>query len=157
MDISDVCRICNDVSGIYQIECLETGKIYLGRSDTIGIRVMGHFYLLRNGTHYNKNLQSDFNLYKEDSFRFSIVEECDASMLKEVEGRLIRSKDKSMLYNKHMSENTGAVSGKITDETRKKQSDRQKGEKNHFFGKKHSPEAKEKIRQSKLNPKKGKK
>jgi hypothetical protein len=38
-----------------------------------------------------------------------------------------------------MSSHTGAIGG-VTEETRRKQSDRQKGEKNHFHGKKHSEE-----------------
>ena len=146
--------MCNDVSGVYQLECSKSNLVYVGRSDGVGIRVMGHFYLLRKGTHYNKKLQSDFNLYVESTFSFSILAEASASELKDIEGYYIRLKGSENLYNKHMSENTGAVGGEITAQTRKKQSDRQKGEKNHFFGKKHSPEAKERIRQSRLNPKK---
>lgn len=130
----------NAISGVYSLLCVATGKRYVGRSDEIGIRVMSHVYILRKNNHYNKKLQSDFNLYGESAFTYEILEESEPSILKEVEQSYIDRLGKSNLYNKHMSSETGAEAGEITEETRIKQSERQMGEKNHFFGKNHSPE-----------------
>ena len=135
----DICRACNDVSGIYQLECSASSMVYIGRSESIGIRVMAHIYILRANTHYNKKLQAAFNKHGEKCFSFSILEEVRPEDLIARESAYIKNLPKEKLYNKHYSSNTGATSG-ISQETRNKQSIRQKAEKNHFYGRKHSQE-----------------
>ena len=147
-DILDACNLCANVSGVYQIACSKTGLVYIGRSENIGNRVMGHIYILRKNTHYNRRFQEDFNTYGEDSFIFSILEEAPASELLKIENDLILSIGRAGLYNKHMSGSTGAFANTISEETRKKLSLRQVGSKNHFYGKKHSPETLEKMKKA---------
>ena len=70
-------RIC----GIYCIENIINHKKYIGQSVNIYDREYHHFNSLRHGTHHNEFLQADYNIYKEDSFIFYIVQECQQDML----------------------------------------------------------------------------
>ena len=128
--------------GIYLIGCTSTGKVYIGRSSDVGERIKSHFYILRKGTHYNSDFQRDFNKFGEDHFYSEIlktVEVDDNETLIKSEQEFLNLYSKEELYTKRNS-NSGAVSGTITEETRKKLGDRQKGCKNHFYGKQHSEE-----------------
>ncbi len=143
------CSRDNTTPGIYAIVCSETGSRYVGRSNGIGTRVMAHIYLLRNGTHDNKRLQSDFTRFGEDKFNYTVLDKLHnptKEMLLEREEFYISSFPFSELYNARRSSNVGASAGEITEETRLKQSLRQMGDKNHFHGKRHSEETLEKMR-----------
>jgi len=72
-------------SGIYKIENIANGKVYIGQSSWLKKRMSVHVCKLRNGTHNNVHLQRSWNKYGEDSFRFDIVEKCDADRLDERE------------------------------------------------------------------------
>ena len=136
-------RLSNsDKSGIYMIRCLRNEKVYIGRSSDIGGRLMAHYYILRKGTHYNSEFQKDFDLFGEDAFVCDIlklVSSEDNMLLISEEQEFINKYEKRQLYVKRNS-NSGALSGTINEETRKRLSDRQIGEKNHFYGKHHSAE-----------------
>lgn len=147
-DIIETCRLCNGVSGVYLIRNVSNGKIYVGRSESVGHRVAGHFYILRNQTHYNRTLQEDFNLYGESCFEFEIIAEAEEFALKSLEESFLKSSDKSKLYNRHISGNTGATSKDITSDAKLKMSKNRSGNKNHFYGKKHSAETIERMRES---------
>ena len=67
---------------IYQILNKVNNKIYIGSSEQFDIRIKTHFSKLRMGKHENKELQKDFNLYGEESFSYSIIEE-NSTMEKE--------------------------------------------------------------------------
>ena len=126
--------------GIYQIHCSATGKVYIGRSSDINERILGHLYILRKGTHYNRELQLDFNTFGESTFSckvLKILSENDNEKLATEEQFFISGFDPSQLYTKRNS-NSGAFADSITEDTRKKLGDRQKGDKNHFYGKKHN-------------------
>ena len=132
----------SDKSGIYMIRCLRNGKVYIGRSSDIGGRLMAHYYILRKGTHYNSEFQRDFSLFGEDAFVCDIlklISSEDNELLVSEEQEFINKYEKHQLYVKRNS-NSGALSGTINEETRKRLSDRQVGEKNHFYGKHHSAE-----------------
>ena len=64
------------VSGIYAITNQVNGKVYIGKSISIGYN-----------KHCNEYLQNAWNKYGEENFSFEIVEECDEHVLhlKEVE------------------------------------------------------------------------
>lgn len=152
----DICRACNDVSGIYLLGCKKSERVYIGRSDEIGKRIMGHVYILRKGGHYNSRLQADYDRFGENTFFIEIIEEVFVDRLKEREEFWINKFDRSQLYNKHISANTGALPNTASLETRKKISEKQRGEKNHFFGKKHSEETLKKMREAARSRKKRK-
>lgn len=70
-------------SGVYTIENLVNGKLYVGSasSDTgfncdrgFRRRWNSHLSLLRSNKHYNTKLQNSFNKYGETNFRFEILE-----------------------------------------------------------------------------------
>lgn len=67
--------------GIYKIENLKNGKVYVGQSRNIEKRWAQHCEELKKGTHHNKHLQRAYDKYGTDAFRFSIVEECDLNDL----------------------------------------------------------------------------
>lgn len=78
------------VVGVYYIKSLVDGKLYIGKSKNIYERFLGHFKLLKKSKHYNKHLQSSYNLYGRDNFITGIIETCDESDLDEREAHFIR-------------------------------------------------------------------
>lgn len=71
--------------GIYLINCLESKKVYVGQSVHIEARLSHHIWELENNIHPNKHLQNAWNKYGQNSFIFSVIEECDESKLTERE------------------------------------------------------------------------
>lgn len=67
--------------GIYKIENLLNGKIYVGQSSDIEKRWSVHIAELKNNYHCNTHLQSAWNKYGEENFKFSVIEECRADQL----------------------------------------------------------------------------
>lgn len=58
--------------GIYEIINIKNNKIYVGESLDITNRWKDHIESLVKGTHHNYKLQSDFNQYGVDAFKFRI-------------------------------------------------------------------------------------
>lgn len=71
--------------GIYKITNLLNGKVYIGQSVDIEKRWSTHKAELKNNYHYNFHLQNAWNKYGEESFEFSVVEECDIDKLNQCE------------------------------------------------------------------------
>ena len=63
-------------SGIYKITNLVNNKIYVGLSKNLDKRWKTHSNELRKNKHYNTYLQSSWNKYKEENFKFDILEVC---------------------------------------------------------------------------------
>jgi len=64
----------NEVSGgIYIIENLITGKIYVGKSKNIKTRLKQHKQALNKNYHVNMDLQNDWNECGENNFKFDIL------------------------------------------------------------------------------------
>lgn len=63
---------------IYALVNKKSGRKYVGAtSQTFSRRKYAHLDLLRRGSHYSKELQSDFTLLGEDAFKFIKLETCD--------------------------------------------------------------------------------
>lgn len=60
-------------------------KIYVGQSRDIYSRWWKHKSFLNKNTHHNKKLQEAWNKYGENSFLFSVLEECNKESLNEKE------------------------------------------------------------------------
>jgi group I intron endonuclease len=60
-------------SGIYQLRCLPTGKVYVGKATNLGRRWSFHRRHLNQGRHYDPHLQAAWDLFGEESFEFSVV------------------------------------------------------------------------------------
>ena len=69
------------ICGIYCIKNKINNNIYIGSSSHINKRKNQHYIALRNNKHHSRYLQRSFNKYKEESFSFSIVEECTSKNL----------------------------------------------------------------------------
>lgn len=63
-------------SGIYQITCIPTGKIYIGSSVNLRKRWNDHQTRLNAGTQVNSMLQRAWNKYGAGAFCFDILEYC---------------------------------------------------------------------------------
>ena len=92
----------NDYSGIYKIENLIDGKIYIGQSKQIRQRWTEHKKELRRNKHKNNYLQRAWNKYGEENFKHEIIELCPESLLDEKECfyiKLYNSFDSNKGYN----------------------------------------------------------
>lgn len=75
----------NIISGIYYIKNIINKKVYIGESVDIYRRWREHLQDLMSGIHKNIHLQRAWDMYKEDSFEFRIIEECAEDKLFERE------------------------------------------------------------------------
>ena len=92
----------NDYSGIYKIENLVNGKIYIGQSVHIRQRWSEHKKELRHNRHKNKYLQRAWNKYGEENFKHEILELCSVEELDSREQyyiNLYRTLDENNGYN----------------------------------------------------------
>lgn len=71
--------------GIYEIVNIANGKRYVGSAVNFSARWRVHRHHLRNGKHHSIALQRAWDKYGEESFEFSIIEECDRGKLMERE------------------------------------------------------------------------
>ncbi|WP_434283537.1 GIY-YIG nuclease family protein [Clostridium botulinum] len=72
------------VIGIYGIEDVKTGNIYVGQSIDIGKRWSNHGSFLKAGKHKYKKLQEAYNLDCK-RIKYTILEECSRGQLQERE------------------------------------------------------------------------
>lgn len=165
-----------DQKGIYYILNILNNKIYIGSSVHMKRRFKEHKRMLNNNEHFNNHLQKAWNKYGESSFEFGIIEVLEDTIeleeIREIEERYIEyfeSFNPNVGYNLskyaegsggyEISEETRrklsekATGRKVSEETRKKLSEAKKGELNPFFGKKHSEESKIKIGKNKIGKK----
>ena len=63
--------------GIYKITNIITNKIYIGSASNIETRGRVHISYLTRNVHFNEHMQSSWNIYGADNFKFEIVEICE--------------------------------------------------------------------------------
>ena len=88
--------------GIYKIENLNNGKVYIGQSINVYNRCKGHRFALRHNNHSNTHLQRSWNKHGEKRFRFSVLKTCSVNQLDMEESKFIgmyRSYDSNFGYN----------------------------------------------------------
>lgn len=88
--------------GIYQIKNLVNGLCYIGQTHNLRKRFKKHKSMLKQGKHYNKNLQDDFTTYGIENFAFEILEICDEQVLDTKEQEWIKNLggvDSGKVYN----------------------------------------------------------
>jgi len=137
-------------SGIYTITNIVNNKLYVGCSINTARRLTTHKSYLRLNNHKNTHLQAAWNKYGEENFLFEILEECEERFLFPQEHywcNLLRVHEVSYGYN--LKPTNPAKLGGHSKETREKISLNRKGkaigEKNHFYGKKHSDKTKKEM------------
>lgn len=134
-------------TGIYKIENLINGKVYVGSAVNFKARVNLHIHRLRLKKHHSCKLQNSWNKYGEENFKFEIIELCEKDKLIEREQYYIDLYDS---FNKGYNCNPKAGSNigkKLTDEQKQKISQSKKGKPSNRIGSKHSEESKLKMSQ----------
>lgn len=119
------------VAGVYGIEDVNTGKIYIGSADKdngIKKRWSCHMAHLRNNEHKYKELQEPFN-DDENRIKWTILEECyDDSQLEELENYYLEYADKVEGWHVINKEKKSKKRTKVADKS--KMSKAQTGESN---------------------------
>lgn len=122
------------ISGIYKIMNKIDGNIYIGSSKDVNIRKSMHFSRLKNNKHSNKKLQNAYNKYGINNFEFFVIEYCKEEDLQRLEqiwlDILYTSLDNREFYNLTRYVDTpsrGIKRGSLSDETKRKISESQKG------------------------------
>ena len=89
-------------SGVYQIHCIPTGKIYVGSAVNLRERWYKHRWRLRRGEHVNRYLQQAWVKYGEQNFEFTVLEFVDRNNLLTTEQAWIdqtRCADRNIGFN----------------------------------------------------------
>jgi len=68
-------------SGVNQILCVPTGKIYIGSAVNLRQRWLHHRHKLRRGDHHNTHLQNAWNKSGEADYTFSVLEKVAVTVL----------------------------------------------------------------------------
>lgn len=132
--------------GIYMITNKINNKKYIGQS--INIKERKHYHFT---THCNMAISHSIFKYGKDNFDFVILEECDESQLDELEIKYITEYETHVSLGKGYNVDLGGRGvGKMSDETKQKLRDLNLGENNAFYGKKHTEESLQKMRESKI-------
>jgi len=100
------------ISGIYQIRCIPTDKLYIGSSVHLQRRWEKHRRALQRGNHHNVYLQSAWNKYGEQNFEFLVLELVDRSDLLHVEQKWI---DKTGCTDRNIGFNIYTIAGSPGD------------------------------------------
>lgn len=58
---------------IYALRNTITGRVYVGRTHNVDFRIQQHMSRLKSGTHQNKLMQMDYDLYGNCSFRYETL------------------------------------------------------------------------------------
>ena len=78
--------------GAYEVRCSLTGHVWVGVSRNLHATKNGCWFILRNGSHQDTPLQSEWNTQGEQAFEYKILEALDddvhplniAALLKEM-------------------------------------------------------------------------
>jgi group I intron endonuclease len=119
------------INGIYGLQNLVTKRIYVGSSNNIKARWRQHKSYLKSNKHLNKYLQNSWNKHGEKSFKFFIIEECSGELLYEREQFWFDYyKEGGLVYNyREIVESNRGISYPMSEETKKKLSEANKGRK----------------------------
>jgi len=97
-------NLLEKISGIYLIECLPAGRVYVGQSRDVQIRLRTHLQDLccENGARkYNTKMREDWQTYGREAFFATVVERVDLDNLTEAENKWIARFRPEDLYNRH--------------------------------------------------------
>jgi len=132
--------------GIYKIENLIDGKMYIGGSANLYQRKHSHFSKLKYGCHENSVLQKTYVSDGKENFKFIILLYCECFELKRYEQALVNKQRKSkMLYNVHLDDVNSPSGVKKSREEILGMSARNKGKNNPFYGKTHMAKTRRKM------------
>lgn len=141
--------------GIYMIQNEVNHKIYVGQSLDVEHRWKVHKWSLNGNYHSSTHLQQAWDKYGENSFSFTLLLECEQSQLNTYEQYYILE---LMTYDRRVGYNSsyGGSAERLTEESKKKIGDANRGTNSTQYGKRLSPETCQKMSMSKTggkNPK----
>lgn len=140
--------------GIYFITHDITGHYYIGQSNNLATRLSHHFSDLKRGNHGCRRLQELYNnsKYEDFSFDYFYIEEDDKMkeyelyLLNELDGDTLllnsATKNNSWVLNNMNSDMVKEWKSKVSESSKKRV-----GSLNPFYGKTHSDEVKQRIRE----------
>jgi len=132
-------------SGLYQINIGD--YFYFGQAQEFKRRKYEHLNHLKKGTHVNTIMQNVYDKYRE--FDFKEVLHCSIDELNDQEQRLLDAFwGTEGCMNLAKDAEAPARGLKHTEETKKKISEANKGEKCYMYGKHHSEDTKRKMSES---------
>ena len=152
--------------GIYKIENMINGRLYIGSSNQLRRRFYLHKWDLRRGKHHSITLQRSWDKYGEGAFQFTILLYCTVVMLRFYEQRGIDSLDTvnpAKGFNICCDASSAGTGRVWTDEQKRAKSIERKGKKvtpktlkhliasrkrgpdHPMFGKHHTKESRKKI------------
>jgi group I intron endonuclease len=115
------------VCGVYAITNIINNKKYIGQSIDIYVRWRNHKSALKHNRHNNEHLQSAWNTYGEENFIFEILAICDVDKIDDIEQyyiALFNCMNNAYGYNR---ESGGHNNRSLSEESRKKISDKHRG------------------------------
>lgn len=112
----------NNLPGVYILQHVNTGKFYVGSTQSLYMRRAFHFSKLKNGTHINKPLQKLYNEDPEFKFIVIITRTKEEALLKEQEIVDLYHGDEKLL-NVAKDVFVSARGTTRSEETRQKQKD----------------------------------
>ena len=135
---------------IYRITNMMNDKYYIGSSQSFERRVWQHKNDLRKGVHKNPKLQAAWIKYGEDAFVFEILETIpDEQQLQVEDMYLIQNIDNPLCYNINRTAEAPRLGIPMTDASKAQLSRNRKGKaagENHYrYGKTVSEETRKKI------------
>lgn len=143
------------ITCIYRIYSIATDRFYIGSAKNFAARKAGHLCDLRNNKHHSRFLQRTYNKYGIADLNFEILEEVhDINTLIEREQFYLDSLKPEFNTSPTAGNCLGST---MSSETKQKLRQLNLGEKNKFFGRKHSEETKIKISQAKIGQSAGEK
>jgi len=71
--------------GVYSITCNANGKVYVGSSKKLNLRITDHRFNIKRGIHSNKDLEEDIQTFGPDAFVITVIEEPEEHLLRERE------------------------------------------------------------------------
>lgn len=93
-------KLAGGKAGVYRIDNLRTGRVYIGQSFNILYRIQEHISHLSKDVHHSKAMQADYDRYDLESFRFSILRlESDLAKRYQLEADLTRQVPLETLYS----------------------------------------------------------
>lgn len=143
--------------GIYKITNKINNKCYIGQSTNLKSRISSHKSMLKNHNEDNDLLNKATKKYGYENFKIEIIKYCKEEELDLYEQYYInyyKSHKRENGYNIELGGSTHKhLSKEQKEKIRKSKKGKCTGEKNSFYGKKHSIETKKKISEKNKNNK----
>lgn len=90
--------------GVYSVRCAENGRVYIGSSSDLVVRLRRHRGDLKAGRHPCLEMQSDYTRFGAEAFSFKIIANCTEVERRDAERKYANEYSKNC-YNKNIWKN----------------------------------------------------